>query len=322
MTIRDMQQCPHCGTRIVVKADGTCPACQSALPHVVSSQSAVLPEAASLADSAPPRATGPQSIQSLYDEVFLPFEWRRLWQGLCIGSLCLLAGLVVADRLIIPDHHSADRPAALVIVRGLLALAQLVCYTLVVIFAIGWLVCRPRLTFDAQQVTPGTMDSVSVANHALSIPASALLLLSVLAVPLDLATMCHQWFVDSNVAGAAIIGLMLSIHLFIMFGAIQMSKLKHYSIAWLAGGMAVVPFCSPVVILGIPFGIWALLKLSDRLVMNAFVLNSTYSSLALQAEDAGTSETIERHTEECPYCEKNVMPNIDGRCPECHRLIA
>lgn len=332
MTVRDMQHCPGCGTSVVAKADGTCPACQCVLFHAESPPSEELPEPSTFAKSAPPSSTVSGSAQALYDDVF---SWRRLWQSLCIGGLCLLAVFVVMNLFVIPNRHSADRPAAVMMMRGMVALAQVACYILVVICAIGWILCGPRLTTDVQPINAGGPYCRSATKQALMIPASALLLLSVVSAAIDLVIMCHELFNDSKGAVIAAMGLMLSMHLFIMFGAIQMFKLKRYSIAWLTGGLSVIPYCSPVVILGIPFGLWALLKLSDRQVMNTFVLNSVDSSIELQteeassiatdehqAEDSGSTATSELHRELCPYCENTVIPSIDGRCPECRRPIA
>jgi hypothetical protein len=47
----------------------------------------------------------------------------------------------------------------------------------------------------------------------------------------------------------------------VMMGSICMLKYKGYSMAIAAAIAAIIPLCSPCFILGIPFGIWALVVL-------------------------------------------------------------
>ena len=56
----------------------------------------------------------------------------------------------------------------------------------------------------------------------------------------------------------------------ILAGSICMLRLKAYSVAWTAAILAVVPICSPCFILGIPFGIWALILLRQPAVRSSF----------------------------------------------------
>ncbi len=56
----------------------------------------------------------------------------------------------------------------------------------------------------------------------------------------------------------------------ILFGAIQMMGLKSRALAMTACIMALVPCIGPCIILGIPFGIWGLVALSDQRVKTAF----------------------------------------------------
>lgn len=61
---------------------------------------------------------------------------------------------------------------------------------------------------------------------------------------------------------------------FVLYGAIQMRNLKNFEIARAAAVVAVVPFLGPCCILGIPFGIWALMTLVTPGVRSAFQPNS------------------------------------------------
>jgi hypothetical protein len=47
----------------------------------------------------------------------------------------------------------------------------------------------------------------------------------------------------------------------IMWGSIAMLRLRGYSNAMTAAVLAVIPICSPCFVLGIPFGIWAIVLL-------------------------------------------------------------
>ncbi|WP_148618615.1 hypothetical protein [Mariniblastus fucicola] len=68
--------------------------------------------------------------------------------------------------------------------------------------------------------------------------------------------------------GVAVFFLLL--HSLAMWGAFNMMKLKSYSSARSAAIVAVIPCISPCYILGIPFGIWALVVLSKPHVKQAF----------------------------------------------------
>jgi hypothetical protein len=55
-----------------------------------------------------------------------------------------------------------------------------------------------------------------------------------------------------------------------LIGAMKMKKLESYSFAMAAAIIAMVPCISPCCLLGLPFGIWALVVLSDGSVKAAF----------------------------------------------------
>lgn len=56
----------------------------------------------------------------------------------------------------------------------------------------------------------------------------------------------------------------------IIFCAIQMQRLKSYALALTGAILAVIPGISPCCVLGIPFGIWALVVIHQPDVKNAF----------------------------------------------------
>jgi hypothetical protein len=65
-----------------------------------------------------------------------------------------------------------------------------------------------------------------------------------------------------------IIFLLLSAVVF--FGGMKMRNLESYGLSMAAAIIACIPCCSPCYILGIPFGIWALVVLNDAQVKAAF----------------------------------------------------
>ncbi|MGA7700516.1 MAG: hypothetical protein WCB27_12965 [Thermoguttaceae bacterium] len=55
-----------------------------------------------------------------------------------------------------------------------------------------------------------------------------------------------------------------------LVGATKMKKLESYSFAMAAAIIAMIPCISPCCLLGLPFGIWALVVLGDGSVKAAF----------------------------------------------------
>jgi hypothetical protein len=56
----------------------------------------------------------------------------------------------------------------------------------------------------------------------------------------------------------------------IIFGCVKMMRLENRGLAYAVCIMAMIPCVSPCCILGLPFGIWALVMLSDNDVKSAF----------------------------------------------------
>jgi hypothetical protein len=109
--------------------------------------------------------------------------------------------------------------------------------------------------------------------------------LAVLAMGLDIAVLTHAVVGDAPkmlrdegtergkeliVANVVANGLLLVIHAIVLFGALQMARIRSYANAMTAAIVSLIPFCSPVVLLGVPFGIWALLVLRRDDVKEAF----------------------------------------------------
>ena len=64
--------------------------------------------------------------------------------------------------------------------------------------------------------------------------------------------------------------VLLVCNLVILFGAIQMRQLSNYSLAKWSASLAVVPCVGPCYLLGMPFGIWALVVLNKPEIQREF----------------------------------------------------
>jgi hypothetical protein len=69
-------------------------------------------------------------------------------------------------------------------------------------------------------------------------------------------------------SGAGVLGIILAVLLII--GGVKMRKLESFGLAMTASVIAVIPCFSPCCVTGLPFGIWALVVLSDAYVRGAF----------------------------------------------------
>ncbi len=56
----------------------------------------------------------------------------------------------------------------------------------------------------------------------------------------------------------------------VLSGAIKMRKMQRHRSAVAGAAIAIIPVLSPLLILGIPFGIWAMIKLSDPEIKRYF----------------------------------------------------
>ncbi len=74
---------------------------------------------------------------------------------------------------------------------------------------------------------------------------------------------------------SGVVGILLNVAFLvkdgiILFGALQMKGLKSYGLAMAVSILSIIPCLSPCCVLGIPFGIWALLVLLKPEVKAAF----------------------------------------------------
>ena len=114
-------------------------------------------------------------------------------------------------------------------------------------------------------------------------PAIVLLSLSTLFVLLIVASLPGQVVriraIDTSTAGGAgeLVGSIVSLAVWplmnvtVALGALSMLRLKHYRSACTAAILAIIPVCSPCFVLGIPFGIWAIVLLQRPEVKQRFV---------------------------------------------------
>jgi len=74
----------------------------------------------------------------------------------------------------------------------------------------------------------------------------------------------------SGPAAAALNGVAIVVGVFILVGALKMQKLTNHGLAMAAAIVAMIPCFSPCCLLGLPFGIWALVMLSKPEVRSQF----------------------------------------------------
>lgn len=83
----------------------------------------------------------------------------------------------------------------------------------------------------------------------------------------------NQLAADPMIRASAQIGgaiFMMGYHGVILYGAKCMYAGRSFGLAMAASVLAVIPCCSPCLVLGIPFCIWSLVLLSDSQVKSAF----------------------------------------------------
>ncbi|MHC2067672.1 hypothetical protein ACYFX5_09390 [Bremerella sp. T1] len=130
----------------------------------------------------------------------------------------------------------------------------------------------------------------STAKGAVSAPAIALMVVSIIAIVLGLLGLVGDVFLilsgaierlEENDARAVsrytsilvrtVWGILLLVAAtFVLYGAVQMKSLTNYSIAKAAAIVAMIPLLGPCCVLGIPFGIWAIIVLGKPEVRDAF----------------------------------------------------
>ena len=114
------------------------------------------------------------------------------------------------------------------------------------------------------------------ARALLLIPAIALMLLASLDVVFQVrATVRAMQDADHARVGPMGVVLGSGIRILLQFtvitGGFMMLRLKSFSITMIAILISIVPVCSPLAFLGIPFGVWALVVLRNPRVQEAFL---------------------------------------------------
>jgi hypothetical protein len=134
--------------------------------------------------------------------------------------------------------------------------------------------------FDPEGYSPFQQLSREEAIERVKLPAVFLLVMAALTIIGRIAGLCVQFYAldqaDAGVATAATMGgivgngFALLFNLATLFGAYKMMNLESYSAARSAAIISVIPVCSPCILLGIPFGIWALVVLNNPMVKASF----------------------------------------------------
>jgi hypothetical protein len=114
---------------------------------------------------------------------------------------------------------------------------------------------------------------------SLAIPAMCLLVLSTISATIWLIAGLVQIFytapagIADDSVGAGVANLFVGIiHAAIGWGAYKMFHRQSLTASWAAAVVASIPIVSPLVILGIPFGIWAVVLLCRSKVRDKFRL--------------------------------------------------
>jgi hypothetical protein len=134
--------------------------------------------------------------------------------------------------------------------------------------------------------SPAPEAGLGSSGNPLFVPAICLLVLSSLFVLLIVASVPSQ-IADSRAidtstpgGGGELVGRIVSLvvwtlmNVAIVLGAISMIRLTNYRSAYTAAILSIIPICSPCFVLGIPFGIWALVVLNRIDVKERFMKRS------------------------------------------------
>jgi hypothetical protein len=76
--------------------------------------------------------------------------------------------------------------------------------------------------------------------------------------------------VFSGTVGMVLGVISIVIGVVIILGALKMMKLERYGLAMTSAVLALIPCISPCCLLGLPFGIWAIIALNDATVKASF----------------------------------------------------
>ena len=114
------------------------------------------------------------------------------------------------------------------------------------------------------------------AKSRLQIPAIVLIVLAALTAILRVGAIVMLLQQAGNAAPPLMVpmlvghGVPLLLLIAVIAGCLKMLKVESYGSAMTAAIISVVPICSPGLVLGIPFGIWAIVVLNDPRVKASF----------------------------------------------------
>ncbi len=128
---------------------------------------------------------------------------------------------------------------------------------------------EPPATLGSDNAPPAT------AVNPLLIPAVALLIMALPTLVVFLITttiiLARPHGDDLTPLPFHLAGLCAQIA--VIFGAVKMLRMRGYTAALIAAVIACIPLCTPCLIFGIPFGIWAIIELRDKRVRRRFTEN-------------------------------------------------
>lgn len=82
-------------------------------------------------------------------------------------------------------------------------------------------------------------------------------------------------FIQSASSAGYIVNVVtLLLGVFLIWGSVQMMSAKNYGVAMVTAILSMIPCLAPCCVLGLPFGIWALIALSDVNVKALFQQNA------------------------------------------------
>jgi hypothetical protein len=138
--------------------------------------------------------------------------------------------------------------------------------------------------------SPSSYSSIQPSVSPTRGPAIALMVVSILfIVMLFVAMLFELWLITSGTAAemetrnplvdskeqevALRIGFsifLMILHSVVLFGAVSMLRMRNLGMAYTAAIISVIPCCSGCYVIGIPFGIWALVVLNNPEVRSRF----------------------------------------------------
>jgi hypothetical protein len=144
-----------------------------------------------------------------------------------------------------------------------------------------WIAAQPqpqRAPMENPYESPVTAGEQPAAAPSMLGPGVGLIVVSLLAIGYYLlyAVVCYQWLNHPDgppeYAGQSLFTALLlaGYSAITLAGGLCMVMLRARWLALVAAILATIPVCSPLMILGIPLGIWALVRLRSPAVQAAF----------------------------------------------------